>query len=1158
MFDGPIVLPGLPGHPIAEDQVDLLVSVDDERCTPPATIRAFNGSWQAVSLFEIVSRGAIHFSRTQPVLGANETRADALMRLFWQEVINARPHQAFDGRHHRLVFDPVGDPDEQGRISMLVAEALAVLMVERMFNIPYTAITRVATRHDHEFLSPQGIVRVEARGRFNHANHSAAIEELDGKFGATRNFAQAVGVIAYPSDRNERGWPDLDIVDPEGETTPPRRPDRIRQVLRHFETYADSQGNDSLAELYRLLLSLSDDVLLHLFATARGSVLAIGAPTPSLGGSSVMRAGAATYYGRVIPAFAAPQWIGTAAGDGPLFWGLWSRALEATFSSEVELLLDIQQSSQISRDDNGTIFLRFSDGTLLAWAMNMEGLTLSGLLPDVLPSWPKGEWRIVHKSDGQLEVSKQSDSLRTTGLSEADQMPIVTDGPIFRAFKSTFPSDRPLEQTTIDCSASVIRLLEHHQTTAQKPGMLLGKVQSGKTRVFVGAIGIAFDSGFDVAIVLTKTSKPLAAQTIRRLEHDLAPAIEEHRVRIYDAATKIGSLNDWIQSRKLIFVAKKHPKNLENLKTVMLSNEHPAFQQKRVLVIDDEADFASTGYERREGNVHVRRVQTLINDLRTGLPKAVYLEVTATPYSLYLQPADIQEPATGKSFQAVRPAFTKRIIPHGGYVGGEFYFDNAQNTGSVASYVHVPVSNAEIAGMRQPAQVATKVLLTTPTLQSLRRSIIAFVVGGVMRRLDEAGTGRPERLFSFIIHLERLRVAHTDQQTIAQHLIEHLQTADLSAEPLASQLQTVYDDLKASRTAGGLATPTLASLVGDVGPAFASITTEVVNSDAQLQQLLDNSGQLRQSSPFNIYIGGQSLDRGVTIANVIGFFYGRDPRVAQQDTTIQHCRMYGARPIGDLTVTRFYTSNGIYARMRRMHEFDKLLWEQLRKREEDGDEVDDPADVVFLERDDTGGVSPCSPNKIVLSRIQWVTAKGELVPRPFATVSDDPYPVAVRDLISRLKAMGSESTPFLVQVDDACKLVEDICQLIRIEDGWDWDLDSLKDAIRYLAGSHPDETLRESVYCLYTLDSTIGKWRDATRTDPQRAPYTPTTEQALRKAGGRSPMLAIYHNVGSVDKGWSGSPFFWPVLFVPDGITTTVFANNRRRTPRTRRKRRKG
>jgi hypothetical protein len=324
-----------------------------------------------------------------------------------------------------------------------------------------------------------------------------------------------------------------------------------------------------------------------------------------------------------------------------------------------------------------------------------------------------------------------------------------------------------------------------------------------------------------------------------------------------------------------------------------------------------------------------------------------------------------------------------------------------------------------------------------------------------------------------------------------------------------------------------------------------------VNSDAQLQNLLDESGQLRQRSPFNIYIGGQSLDRGVTIANVIGFFYGRDPQVAQQDTTIQHCRMYGDRPAGDLAVTRFYTSRGIYARMTRMHEFDQMLWEQLRVREGNGEQIEDPGDVVFLERDPTGQVSPCSPNKVVLTRAQWVRPGGELVPRPFSTRSNDPAEPAVAALLERLRALSQPSTPFELTVVQACQLMDSVSSLIRVDDNWDWDLEALNDAIQYLARDHPDPTQRDRVVALYTVNNTIQKWVDAAQTDPQRAPYSQVTEAAVRNMAGRSPGIAFYHNRGT-GAGWSGSPFIWPVLFVPGNTVPTVFANNRR----TRRRRR--
>lgn len=41
----------------------------------------------------------------------------------------------------------------------------------------------------------------------------------------------------------------------------------------------------------------------------------------------------------------------------------------------------------------------------------------------------------------------------------------------------------------------------------ENPLMLLGKIQSGKTRAFTGVMALAFDNGFDYIFILTKNSK---------------------------------------------------------------------------------------------------------------------------------------------------------------------------------------------------------------------------------------------------------------------------------------------------------------------------------------------------------------------------------------------------------------------------------------------------------------------------------------------------------------------------------------------------------------------------------------------------------------------------------------------------------------------------
>ena len=50
--------------------------------------------------------------------------------------------------------------------------------------------------------------------------------------------------------------------------------------------------------------------------------------------------------------------------------------------------------------------------------------------------------------------------------------------------------------------------------------MMLGKIQSGKTRSFIGVISLAFDNGYDLAVVLTKNSNALVKQTTARIKQE--------------------------------------------------------------------------------------------------------------------------------------------------------------------------------------------------------------------------------------------------------------------------------------------------------------------------------------------------------------------------------------------------------------------------------------------------------------------------------------------------------------------------------------------------------------------------------------------------------------------------------------------------------------
>ena len=92
-------------------------------------------------------------------------------------------------------------------------------------------------------------------------------------------------------------------------------------------------------------------------------------------------------------------------------------------------------------------------------------------------------------------------------------------------------------------------------------------------------------------------------------------------------------------------------------------------------------------------------------------------------------------------------------------------------------------------------------------------------------------------------------------------------------------------------------------------------------------------------------MGGNILDRGITIPNLISFYYGRNPKTMQADTVLQHSRMYGNRERRDLAVTRFYTSRAVYDRL---YTINTLEGSPLRNAFETGAH---DAGVVFIQSD---------------------------------------------------------------------------------------------------------------------------------------------------------------------------------------------------------------
>lgn len=710
----------------------------------------------------------------------------------------------------------------------------------------------------------------------------------------------------------------------------------------------------------------------------------------------------------------------------------------------------------------------------------------------------------------------------------------LQDGPAFYGRLKSFRND---DDDLSACIENIVDQLESSATTGNKPGMLLGKIQSGKTRGFVGVIARAFDRGFDIALVLTKGTKTLSAQTVRRLGADFEEFIEDDELVVLDIMNLPGKLTRSELRRKIVIVAKKQAKNLERL--IAFMEDHEGLQNRRVLLIDDEADLASIRFVRKAGapNVTQGTIADQIDRIREMTQGLAYLQVTATPYSLYLQPADGYENASdgGYVFKPKRPAFTELLPIHSGYVGGDDYF-GSHDESDPRSKLIVEVSEQEQDALRKmdKRRISRSNVLDTPNAEGLRRAITTFVVAVGVRRWQQREAGEKAKKYAMVIHNDIQRAAHAWQDQVIDWIFRAIVYAAENDPPsLRPLFHAAYEDLEKSVSADGGRMPPKDDAFDAFIDALQSddVVVEKVNSDTDVMALLDANAELKLRTPYNIWVGGNILDRGITIPNMLAFYYGRNPKTMQADTVLQHSRMYGNRDRRDLAVTRFYTSRAVYDRLYTINGLENAL----RKAFETGAH---DAGVVFIQSDSSRRVKPCAPNKVMLSYVVAVSPDDMLLPTDFQTKAGS----AMANIQTRLERMikpewRDKGEFFAIDRQAALDLID------AIEESMDFDSVEFEwDAMRGLIDYYSDAR-RGGDGTILILAETGRKLSRAGSGDKSGRSILGTALRRKVLDEPRSkPALVLLQQQGGRELGWTQHRFWWPIFAAPTDAEPCVFA----------------
>src|SRR3989338_4789874 len=297
------------------------------------------------------------------------------------------------------------------------------------------------------------------------------------------------------------------------------------------------------------------------------------------------------------------------------------------------------------------------------------------------------------------------------------------------------------------CMEDAVNKLLQKETSSQSPGILLGKIQSGKTRAFIGIMALSFDNGYDAAIILTKGTKALLKQTVQRIEKDFAELIQEDKAEVFDIMVMPDNLTAYERNKKLIIIVKKEVNNKRRI-LEKLASVYPDLREKKILIVDDEADYASISFRKHAEAVEVGRISSQIDELRSIVQKVDYLQVTATPYSLYLQPSIVEDKV---EFLPKRPAFTVLLPKHNDYVGGDFYFNESENEDSIAHFVYeeVPVEEREVLKEPDARRLKLEDVFSSNKIIVLRKAIVNFLVGAIIRRKQQAKNSEVQHKYAF-------------------------------------------------------------------------------------------------------------------------------------------------------------------------------------------------------------------------------------------------------------------------------------------------------------------------------------------------------------------------------------------------------------------------
>lgn len=515
-----------------------------------------------------------------------------------------------------------------------------------------------------------------------------------------------------------------------------------------------------------------------------------------------------------------------------------------------------------------------------------------------------------------------------------------------------------LDRTTTE----VVKLLAEPQAHDQKrKGLVMGNVQSGKTRHFSGVIARAMDAGYRFVIVLSGMNNNLREQTQSRLDGDLF-IDPEAWVRLTgqdEDFTKKSNLPATLGRKSALWasaVVKKNITRLENLRSSL--SKMPVEMRRRcpILIIDDEADQATPNTEAAKNRVSAinRKLREVWGLVEVGS----YVAYTATPFANVLMDPDDDEDLFPSDF-------VYSLAPGDGYFGAERVFGLAgtdpDHPGLDEDGLDMVRTVTDADELKPPSKAEDRDFFDPELPPSLVDAVEWFIVASAVRRVR----GQHDHS-SMLVHTTYYTAPHFAMQRRLRALCEEMVTQ--VQDGLDKRFKESWDR-ESDRVIypGGADTPAW----GDVWAQIPGVLhdVEVIVDNGVSEDRLNYDDDRPRTV---IAVGGGTLSRGLTLEGLVVSYFTRTSNT--YDTLMQMGRWFGYRT-GYEDLPRIWLAKGLDTDYAFLARVEKELREEIASI---SDSEHTPRDVGVRVRTHPGRLEITGAGKMANAKLVQIGMSGVL------------------------------------------------------------------------------------------------------------------------------------------------------------------------------------